>query len=48
MIRNRKLKAEYEQLEKEYSAEVAKNLDLQYQYEQLQAAYQNSFFIELC
>ena len=43
MIGNGKLKAEYERLEKEYSAEVAKNLDLQYQYEQLQAVYQNNF-----
>lgn len=42
MSRYSKLKEDYEKLEKEYTAEVAKNLDLQYQYDTLQAEYQNS------
>lgn len=42
MSRYSKLKEDYEKLEKEYTAEVAKNLDLQYQYDALQAEYQNS------
>lgn len=42
MNRYSKLKEEYEKLEKDYTAEVAKNLDLQYQYDALQAEYQNS------
>lgn len=42
MSRYSKLKEEYEKLEKDYTAEVVKNLDLQYQYDALQAEYQNS------
>ena len=42
MSRYRRLKEDYEKLEKDYTAEVAKNLDLQYQYDALQAEYQNS------
>ena len=42
MSRYSKLKEDYEKLEKDYTAEVAKNLDLQYQYDALQAEYQNS------
>lgn len=42
MSRYGKLKEDYERLEKDYTAEVAKNLDLQYQYDTLQAEYQNS------
>lgn len=42
MSRYKKLKADFENLEKDYTAEVAKNLDLQYQLEGLQAEYQNN------
>ncbi|MBQ8297517.1 MAG: sensor histidine kinase [Ruminococcus sp.] len=42
MSRYSKLKEDYEKLEKDYTVEVAKNLDLQYQYDALQAEYQNS------
>lgn len=42
MSRYTKLKADFEKLEKDYTAEVAKNLDLQYQLEGLQADYQNN------
>ncbi|MBQ9673039.1 MAG: sensor histidine kinase [Ruminococcus sp.] len=42
MSRYSKLKEDYAKLEKNYTAEVAKNLDLQYQYDALQAEYQNS------
>lgn len=35
----KKLKTEYESLEKAYSKEVAKNLDLQYEYDNLKADY---------
>lgn len=42
MKRFGKLKEDYKRLEKEYTAEVAKSLDLQYQYDALQAEYQNS------
>lgn len=40
MIGNRKLKSEIELLDRKYAEEAAKNLDLQYQYEQLKSAYQ--------
>ncbi len=39
MKRFGKLKEDYKRLEKEYTAEVAKSLDLQYQYDALQAEY---------
>lgn len=42
MSRYSKLKEDYERIEKDYTAEIAKNLDLQYQYDALQAEYQNS------
>ena len=42
MSRYSKLKEDYEKLKKDYTAEVAKNLDLQYQYDALQSEYQNS------
>ncbi|HBA02237.1 MAG TPA: hypothetical protein DCY01_08365 [Ruminococcus sp.] len=37
----KKLKQDFENLEKEYSREVAKNLDLQYEYDNLKADYTN-------
>ncbi len=37
----KKLKTDFENLEKEYSREVAKNLDLQYEYDKLKADYSN-------
>ena len=42
MRRYSKLKAEYEQLEKQYTQEVTKNLDLQYQYDSIRYDWQNS------
>ena len=42
MSRYTKLKADFEKLEKDYMAEVAQNLDLQYQLDSLQAEYQNN------
>ena len=42
MNRYGRLKEEYEKLEKDYTAEIAKNLDLQYQIDSLEAAYQSS------
>lgn len=42
MSRYTKLKTDFEKLEKDYTSEVAKNLDLQYQLESLQAEYQNN------
>lgn len=42
MRRYSKLKAEYEQLEKQYTDEVVKNLDLQYQYDSMKDDWQNS------
>lgn len=38
----KKLKQDFENLEKEYSREVAKNLDLQYEYDNLKADYTNA------
>ena len=38
----RQLQAAYEQLERDYTAEVAKNLDWQYQYDSLQDEYRQS------
>lgn len=37
----KKLKNDYESLERQYTAEVAKNLDLQYEYDKLKADYSN-------
>lgn len=39
--RYKKLKEDYEKLEKAYSREVAKNLDLQFEYDNLKADYSN-------
>lgn len=42
LAKYRQLEAAYEQLEKDYTAEVAKNLDLQYQYDSLEDEYRQS------
>lgn len=42
MSKYSKLRVEYDKLERQYTAEVAKNLNLQYQYDSLQAEYQNT------
>ncbi|MCH5296343.1 MAG: sensor histidine kinase [Ruminococcus sp.] len=42
MSRYSKLKENFEKLDKDYTAEVAKNLDLQYQFDSLKAEYKNS------
>ncbi len=42
MRRYSKLQEEYHKLEKDYTDEVARNLDLQYQFDSLQAEYRNS------
>ena len=42
MSRYAKLKEKYDMLEKEYTGEVAKNLDLQYRFDDLMSEYQNS------
>lgn len=42
MSRYSKLKEEFEKLDKDYTAEVAKNLDLQYQLDSLKTEYKNS------
>lgn len=41
MSKYARLKASYEKLEKEYTHEVSKNLDLQYQYDHLRTEYQS-------
>lgn len=44
MSRYKKLKADYEKLEREYTAEIAKNIDLQNKFYNLQTEYRNNCY----